>query len=71
MNHDHLKIEAFINVDWSRSPDDGRLTSAFYTLGGNLVTCRSKKELVVVSLVLKQSIEQWHLEFVNFCGLKH
>ena len=44
-----LTIEAYTNADWAGSITDRRSTSGWCTfVGGNLVTWRSKKQLVVV-----------------------
>ena len=41
-------IEAYTDVDWARSLIDRRSTSRYCSfVGGNLVTCRSKKQNVV------------------------
>ncbi|XP_058195078.1 secreted RxLR effector protein 161-like [Rhododendron vialii] len=47
-NHGHLRLEAFTDADWVGFVDDRRFTSGYCTfIGGNLVTWRSKKQLVV------------------------
>ena len=49
-----LKLEAFTDVDCNSSIDDKISTSSYYTLiGGNIVTWRSKKQVVVT----KSSVE--------------
>ncbi|GMP37194.1 hypothetical protein CsSME_00008994 [Camellia sinensis var. sinensis] len=46
--HDHLSVEAYTDVDWTRSVTDRRSTSRYCTfVGGNLVTWRNKKQYVV------------------------
>ncbi|GAV67659.1 hypothetical protein CFOL_v3_11164 [Cephalotus follicularis] len=46
--HGHLRLEAFTDADWTVSKDDRRSTSGYCTfLGRNLVTWRSKKQIVV------------------------
>ncbi|XP_043718020.1 uncharacterized mitochondrial protein AtMg00810-like [Telopea speciosissima] len=46
--HNHMCIEAFIDADWTGSPDDRRSTSGYCSfVGGNLVTWRSKKQALV------------------------
>ncbi|KAL5548817.1 hypothetical protein UlMin_004048 [Ulmus minor] len=46
--HNHLKIEGYTDADWAGSADNRRSTSGYFTfVGGNLVTWRSKKQLVV------------------------
>lgn len=46
--HDHLKIEAYIDADWAGSISDRRSMSGYCTfVGGNFVTWRSKKQSVV------------------------
>ncbi|GAV82042.1 hypothetical protein CFOL_v3_25495 [Cephalotus follicularis] len=44
----HLTVEAYTDADWAGCPDDRRSTSGYCTfVGGNLVTWRSKKQMVV------------------------
>ncbi|XP_073129110.1 secreted RxLR effector protein 161-like [Henckelia pumila] len=44
----HLQVEVFTDADWTGSVTDRRSTSGYCTfVGGNLVTCRSKKQNVV------------------------
>ena len=46
--HENLKLECYIDVDYVGALTERRLTSGYYTLlGGNLVTWRSKKQNVV------------------------
>ncbi|KAL0444011.1 UNVERIFIED_CONTAM: Retrovirus-related Pol polyprotein from transposon TNT 1-94 [Sesamum latifolium] len=46
--HAHVKIEAYSDVDYARSKDDRKSTSRYCAyVGGNLVTCRSKKQTTV------------------------
>jgi len=60
-NHGNLKVEGYTDADWAGSKDDRRSTSGYFTfVGGNLVTWKSKKQLVVADLVLKQNSEAWH-----------
>ena len=43
-----LQVEGFTDADWAGSLDDRRSTSGYCTyIGGNLVTWRSKKQIVV------------------------
>ena len=47
-NHGNLKVEGYTDTDWTGSKDDRRSTSGYFTfVGENLVTWRSKKQLVV------------------------
>lgn len=49
-NHDHLKVEGYTDANWVGSADDRRSTVDYFTfLGGNLVTGRSKKQVVARS----------------------
>lgn len=44
----HLLVSAYEDADWAGSPTDRRSTTGYCTfLGGNLVTCKSKKQTVV------------------------
>ena len=44
----HLQVEAYTDADWAGSPSDRKSTSRYCTsLGGNLITWRSKKQTVV------------------------
>ena len=44
----HLSIEGYIDADWVGSPSNRKSTIGYCTfIGGNLVTWRSKKQLVV------------------------
>ena len=46
--HGHLLFKAFTNFDWARSPSNVRSTTGHCTfLGDNLVTWKSKKQMVV------------------------
>ena len=46
-NHGHLKVEGYTDADWAGSTDDRRSTSRYFTfVGGNLVTWRSKKQVI-------------------------
>lgn len=45
--HDHNQIEVYIDADWADSLTDQRSTSGYCSfVGRNLVTWRSKKQLV-------------------------
>jgi len=47
-NHGNLKVEGYIGADWVGSKDDRRSASRYFTfLEGNLVTWKSKKQLIV------------------------
>ena len=44
----HLQVEAHTNADWAGSPSNRKSTTRYCTfLGGNLITWRSKKQIVV------------------------
>ena len=44
----HLRIEGYIDADWTGSPSDRKSTTGYCTfIGGNLVTWRSKKQSVL------------------------
>ena len=44
----HLDLLAYTDADWAGDRNDRRSTSGYFTLvGGNLVTCKSKKQKVV------------------------
>lgn len=46
--HGHLRVEAYTDADWDGLINDRRSTSSYCTfMGGNLVTWRSKKQVVV------------------------
>ena len=52
--NNHMCVEAYIDVDWGGSMINKRSTSRYYTfVGSNLVTWRSKKQL----LVARSSVE--------------
>ena len=47
-NHEHNRIECFIDADWERSKEDRKSTSGYCVfVGGNLVSWQSKKQGVV------------------------
>ena len=46
--NEELSLKAYTNANWARSVVDQRSTFGYWTfLGGNLVTCKSKKQFVV------------------------
>ena len=50
-----LTIEVYTDVDWAGSITDRRSTSGWCTfVGGNLVTWRSKKQLVVPRSIVEE-----------------
>ncbi|GAV57074.1 hypothetical protein CFOL_v3_00612 [Cephalotus follicularis] len=64
--HNHIKVEAFTDVDWASSHDDRRSTSGYCAfVGGNLVAWRSKKQDVVA----RSSAEPWLRVFLKYYGL--
>ena len=47
-NHRHNRIECFSDADWAGSKEDRRSTSGYCVfVGGNLVSWKSKKQIVV------------------------
>ena len=47
----NFQIEAYTDVDWTRSITNRRTTLGYYSfIGGNLVTWRSKKQYVVARI---------------------
>ena len=53
-NHEHNRVECFPDADWARSKEDRRSTSSYYVfVGGNLVSWKSKKQVVVSCLSAK------------------
>lgn len=64
-----LLIEGYTNADWVDSLTDCCLTSGYCTfVGGNLVTCEARNNLLLPILVLKLSSIRWLTVFVNFYG---
>ncbi|GAV74092.1 hypothetical protein CFOL_v3_17573, partial [Cephalotus follicularis] len=50
-NYGHQRIEGFSDADWAESPVDRRSTSGYCAfVGGNLVSCKGKKQPVVARL---------------------
>ena len=46
--NNHLDIEGYTDADWAGNISDRKSTSGYFTFeGGNLVTWRSKKQMVV------------------------
>jgi len=66
-----LEIEVFTDADWARSNMDRKSTSGYCTfVGGNLVTCKSKKQSVVARS--NAEAEFWSVAHgvCKLCGLK-
>ncbi|RVW73201.1 Retrovirus-related Pol polyprotein from transposon RE1 [Vitis vinifera] len=64
-NVDHQSIEVYTDADWAGAVDDRRSTSGYFTsVGGNLVTWKSKKQNVVA----RSSAEA---EFRAACDIAH
>ena len=65
-NHGHLKIEAFTDANWAGVVNDRRSTLGYCTfVGSNLVTRRSKKQVVVA----RSSAEAKYRAMANgICG---
>ena len=56
--HGHTRIECFSDVNWARSKEDRRSTSGYCVfVGGNMVSWKSKKQVLSRGLVWSQSIE--------------
>ncbi|XP_062089616.1 uncharacterized mitochondrial protein AtMg00810-like [Humulus lupulus] len=63
------KVEVFIDADWAGSIDDRKSTSSYCTLlWGNLVTWRSKKQLLLQEAVQKQNLGLWLTGYVKLYG---
>ncbi|XP_074347601.1 secreted RxLR effector protein 161-like [Apium graveolens] len=55
-NNKHLGVESYTYADWAGCLHDRRSTSGYYTsVGGNLVTWRSKKQPVVALVALSSA----------------
>ena len=68
-NEDYQSVDAYTNADWAGVVDDRRSTSGYFTfVGGNLVTRRSKKKMLLHDQVRRQNLEVWYLEYVKCCG---
>ena len=64
-----LEVVGYTDADWAGFVIDRRSTSGYFTfVGGNLVTCGVRNKMWFLGLVLKQSIEEWLTEFVNYYG---
>ena len=65
----HLEVEGYTDADWAGSVTDRRSTFGYCTfVGGNLVTWRSKKNLLWLDLVQKQNSEPWLMGYARCCG---
>ena len=66
-----LEIEAYTNADWAGSISDQRSTFGYCTfLGGNLITWRSKKQLVVARSSAKAESRSLALGICELIWLK-
>ena len=66
-----LSLEAYMDVDWNELMVDRRLTSCYYTfLGGNQVTRRSKKQVLVVRSSAKAKFKIMTYEICQLLWLK-
>ena len=64
----HLRVEGFTDADWASSPLDRRPTIGYCTLlGGNLVSQKSKKQIVVA----RSSAEAMVHTATEFTWLQH
>ena len=60
----HMDVEAYTNVDWDGSMTNERSTFGYCTLvEGNLVTCRSQRQLVICELIwIKNLLRELQIE---------
>ena len=65
----NLDVKGYIDADWAGSIKDRRSTAGYFTfVGGNLVTWRSKKQALLLYLVLNLSSEEWLRQYMNYYG---
>lgn len=67
----HLRVEAYIDADWAGSVTDRRFTSVYCTfVGGNLVTWKSKKHVVVTIYCVEAKFRSMAHGVCEFLWLK-
>lgn len=67
-NVDHRSVHAYNDNNWAKAIDDGRFTSGFTFVSGNLVTLRSKKKNVIARSIVEAEYRGITLRVCKYYG---
>ena len=68
----HLRVEAYIDVDWAGSVSNRKSIIGYCTfLGGNLITWKSKKQIVVARSSVKDEYRAMTLTLCELIWIKY
>ena len=71
-NRSHTQVVGYIDADWAGSPTDRRSTLGYYVfIGGNLISWKSKKQLVVARFSVDAKYRVMALTTCELIWLRH